>query len=288
MRWRAGIPIIHGGDRVLYIGDHRVTLDLSADEVTWLAALERNDIGNCGTYPGTELRSQTLLDYLRAIGALASPTECWWLPPHVRRATQPQVLSLSEWHSDPQSAIAARTTWRIGVYGSGALARSIDHLVADSGLSSSNPAEADLIVVVGVRGIDAPEALLPAAETDPMPFRDRPHLPVSVYRAHASIGPLVVPGRTACLNCMHLHRRDTDPKWPHIVQQWRESQSATAVDADPLLAWQAASSAVAMIRNWIDSAQTAPPHRIRWHFPHPTPSNEVATAHPACGCLWPA
>lgn len=286
LRWREGIPVIQGSGRTIYVGDHRVTLDLSPEEIAWVVSLAARSTDTDIPRPTHALRTRAIVDYLRDIGALALQTECWWLPPQVRIALQPHVLALSEWHQDPQSAIAARTSWRIGILGSGPLADAIAHLLVECGLTYVDSPEADLIVIVGPQGIDAPEALLPEPEADSLHISDLPHLPVSVYRAHASVGPLVVPGRTPCLNCIHLHRCDGEPQWPTLVEQWRAAEQSLAFETDPLVSWQAANSAVAMLRHWIDSAHNSPAHRIRWRFPHPLPDYEVLTPHPACGCGW--
>jgi len=286
LRWREGIPVIRGSNRTVYIGNHRVTMDLSSNEIAWLCSLAEGgpdtDIG----FARRGSRTQAIVNYLHGLGVLAPQTECWWLSPHARTALQPHVLALSEWHPDPQLAIAARTTWRIGIHGCGSLAEAIAALLVGCGLTTADPQEADLIVVIGSHGIEAPEALVPVEETEPPLVGDRPHLPVSVYRGHLSVGPLVVPGRTPCLNCLHLHRCDSDPQWPQLVEQWRAAQVALGIDSDPLVSWQAANSAVTMIRHWIDSAHNSPAHRIRWRFPHPLPTYEVPTPHPACGCGW--
>jgi hypothetical protein len=34
------------------------------------------------------------------------------------------------------------------------------------------------------------------------------------------VGPFVVPGRTACLRCLDLHRTDGDPAWPLLLEQY--------------------------------------------------------------------
>lgn len=44
-----------------------------------------------------------------------------------------------------------------------------------------------------------------------------PHLLVSAFEGHGSIGPLVLPGETACLHCLDLTRRDRDPAWPVVT-----------------------------------------------------------------------
>ncbi|WP_193319070.1 hypothetical protein [Nonomuraea phyllanthi] len=46
---------------------------------------------------------------------------------------------------------------------------------------------------------------------------DIPHLLVSAFEGHGTVGPLVVPGKTACLHCLDLTRRDHDPGWPIVT-----------------------------------------------------------------------
>lgn len=286
LRWRAGIPLLPITEQTLFVGDRRVSLRLSDAELQWLTSTARTRSDLEGTCPSGVDRARMILDSLRTTGALASATECWWLSPTDRERLQPHLLSLSEWHADPEAAIAARTSWRIAVQGFGSTAKAISRLLRASGLALADARDCDLLIVVGAQGIHAPEALIPEEDLDAHALDPRAHLPVSVYRAHASIGPLIIPGRTACLNCMHLHRRDRDPLWPTLVEQWRAVDAAEMADADPLLAWQAASTAVAMVRHWIDSAHAAHPHRIRWRFPHPVPTLEALTPHPSCGCGW--
>ncbi len=49
--------------------------------------------------------------------------------------------------------------------------------------------------------------------------RGAPHLPVLLRDGTAIVGPLVIPGQTACLHCLDLHRRDRDPAWPTLMSQ---------------------------------------------------------------------
>jgi hypothetical protein len=46
-----------------------------------------------------------------------------------------------------------------------------------------------------------------------------PHMIAAVRENTGVIGPLVVPGRTGCLHCGDLHRRDADPRWPRLAAQ---------------------------------------------------------------------
>ena len=61
------------------------------------------------------------------------------------------------------------------------------------------------------------------------------------------VGPLVLPGRSACLRCLDLHRADTDPHWPAVSARlagWVGSGSATTLAATAALATEQALLAV--------------------------------------------
>ncbi len=48
---------------------------------------------------------------------------------------------------------------------------------------------------------------------------DAPHLPIVFSASGAEVGPLVLPGRTACLSCLAAHERDRDEAWPAFQVQ---------------------------------------------------------------------
>jgi bacteriocin biosynthesis cyclodehydratase domain-containing protein len=68
----------------------------------------------------------------------------------------------------------------------------------------------DLVVLVGVPDPQVGERLV----ADGLP-----HLVASGQEAIGIVGPLVVPGRTACLRCLDLTRAELDPAWPLILAQ---------------------------------------------------------------------
>lgn len=61
--------------------------------------------------------------------------------------------------------------------------------------------------------------LVPPAFVAGLMSDDRAHLPIVLSPHRVQIGPLVVPGETACLSCLAAHRRDDDPVWPVIAAQ---------------------------------------------------------------------
>lgn len=68
------------------------------------------------------------------------------------------------------------------------------------------------VIVVAHRLVEPRRAALLMA-------RDVAHLPIELAGDRVTVGPLVVPGVTACLACRHAHRRDTDPSWPLLAAQ---------------------------------------------------------------------
>lgn len=113
---------------------------------------------------------------------------------------------------------------------------------------------------------------------------DVPHLPLVMAGSGVTIGPLIIPGRTACLSCLAVTAAAVDPGWPVLAAQlagrraWIES---------PLpLVGEAAHRAVRLLSGEGMSARgtielilssASPQVRMRHHRP-------VAD----CGCRSPA
>ena len=94
------------------------------------------------------------------------------------------------------------------------------------------------VVVVAAQLIDPHRAARLAAE-------DTPHLPIELAGDRVVVGPLVVPGRTACIACLHADRRDRDPEWPLVAAQLLARPS---VATEPLLLVEAAALAARLLR----------------------------------------
>jgi bacteriocin biosynthesis cyclodehydratase domain-containing protein len=85
-----------------------------------------------------------------------------------------------------------------------------------------------------------------------------PHLAVSASEAIGVVGPLVIPGRSACLRCLDLARTDRDPAWPLILAQLA-SRQADPPACDAALAAAVAAHATAQALAFIDRpAQVGP------------------------------
>lgn len=113
--------------------------------------------------------------------------------------------------------------------------------------------------------------------------RDAPHLVVRPTAAGAVVGPLVVPGRSSCLHCSDLTRRDADPAWPALVGQLTRRQ----VTVPPAIAAWATGTAVTQVLRFLggDRPETlgatlevcAPTYAL---------SLRAWPLHPECGCHW--
>lgn len=285
--WRPDLPILRRDTGSVYLADDPQPVGLSTSEERWLLHL-----GDFPTWeqawnscPGGRERAEAIVHLAHSMGALQEPHECWWLSPRQRIQTQPHLLALSSWHAHPQQAIAARASTFVEVVGEGSVADFIRPLIGLVGLQvadRSGANRASIAIVAGINGIDVPGALFDTRQE----LLESPHLPVSVHRAKASVGPLVIPGRSACLRCVHLHCRDQDPAWSIVAEQWARARASWSHDVDPLVAMLAAVSAASMVRSWADAPESMDSCQVRWHLPEATPSIRRFAAHPTCGCLW--
>ncbi|MFF0741467.1 ThiF family adenylyltransferase [Streptomyces sp. NPDC004111] len=83
------------------------------------------------------------------------------------------------------------------------------------------------LVVVAPR--DGLAAYVPdPATAEPWMASGVPHLYAGVMEATGVVGPLVLPGGTACAGCLALARRELDPGWPRMLAQWRSGRRAGA------------------------------------------------------------
>jgi bacteriocin biosynthesis cyclodehydratase domain-containing protein len=90
-------------------------------------------------------------------------------------------------------------------------------------------------------------------------MRERtPHLAASASEAIGVVGPLVIPGKSACLRCLDLARTDRDPAWPLILAQLAGRQPDPAA-CDAALAAAVAAQVTAQALAFIDRPAQAGP-----------------------------
>jgi len=111
-----------------------------------------------------------------------------------------------------------------------------------------------------------------------------PHLVAAVREHTGVVGPLVVPGRTGCLRCGDLHRRDADPRWPSLAAQLTagEAPASGATITCLLTAVVAAVQVLAFLDG--TAAPAAVDATLELAPPHLLPRLRRWPPHPACGC----
>ncbi|MFJ9806714.1 TOMM precursor leader peptide-binding protein [Streptomyces sp. NPDC101158] len=125
---------------------------------------------------------------------------------------------------------------------------------------------------------------------DPLPAEawlttGTPHLYAGVLEATGVVGPLVLPGGTACAGCMQRERVDREPVWPRLPAQWRSGAPhplpACDVGLAQAVAGLAAAHALAFLDGDLPSSTGA-----RWEVSLPLLEWRSAPvrAHPACPC----
>lgn len=148
--------------------------------------------------------------------------------------------------------LARRLAAQVTIHGGGRIGSAISALLAASGVgqvsgASCGSAQPDLAILVGWPSPDLPASLIRARI---------PHLAASASEAIGIVGPMVIPGRTACLRCLDLRRSDRDPAWPLILAQIAGRRPDPVACDAPLAASVAAQSAFQALA-FIDRAAPA-------------------------------
>lgn len=115
----------------------------------------------------------------------------------------------------------------------------------------------------------------------PLMSADVTHVPLILTGTGAQIGPVVVPGRTACLACVAAHRRDADDAWPQIAAQLL-GRPAPPVST-PILA-EAAFAAVRMISEPVLDPGAIPSTSLTLHARSALRSTLPHRPHAECRC----
>lgn len=130
-----------------------------------------------------------------------------------------------------------------------------------------------------------------AAATDPG-IRRRltearlPHLVAAVRETTGVVGAFVLPGKSACLQCLDLHRTDRDPGWPVLAAQLAAAPLPSVEACDAVLATAVACWAAREVLGFVDGSSR--PASVNgslelsaadWRWRRRTWS-----PHPTCGC----
>jgi bacteriocin biosynthesis cyclodehydratase domain-containing protein len=207
------------------------------------------------------------------------------VPAELRRRLLPVLAAASLGAEDGDggaTVLAHRSATTVAVSGTDPVADSIADLLTRSGLAASrreltDGGGADLLVLVGHRS---------PAETAELLRLPTPHLSVTVREGIGVVGPLVLPGSTACLRCLDLARAERDPAWPLVLAQLA-GIGADPPAGDPVLAAAVAAQAAAVAVAYADGgplAHAAENGTLELRSPSWQWRRRSWRPHPACCC----
>lgn len=122
---------------------------------------------------------------------------------------------------------------------------------------------------------------------------DRPHLLVLVREQDGTVGPLVLPGETACAECIERHRSVHDRQWLGLCDQLAMDpgpadahRPSPGVPENAALATALAGTAAAQALLFLDAVNrpTTWSAVMTFHSDNGRWSREEFSAHPECGC----
>ncbi|WP_274561863.1 ThiF family adenylyltransferase [Streptomyces spiramyceticus] len=140
------------------------------------------------------------------------------------------------------------------------------------------------LVIVAPR--DGAAAYAPdPVEAEPWLSSGTPHLYAGVAEATGVVGPLVLPGGTACAGCMALERAERDPGWPRMLAQWRSGRRGPVPACDIGLATAVAGLAAAHALSFLDGELPATTG-VRWEAALPLLDwrQSSMSPHRECSC----
>lgn len=111
-----------------------------------------------------------------------------------------------------------------------------------------------------------------------------PHLLVSAFEGHGSVGPLVFPGETTCLHCLDLTRRDHDPAWP-IVTARLGGYPPGEIACDTTLATLVAAAATGQALAHLEGRATSVTNGTMDVMPDWCWKRRSWSGHPQCRCM---
>jgi bacteriocin biosynthesis cyclodehydratase domain-containing protein len=217
------------------------------------------------------------------------------LPRQLRARLAPELAAASLAHGDGDGGariLARRRAAYVSVHGGGRLGPGVAGLLIASGIGQvtssdgSGPgaggeplagARPDLVVLIGTHVPELAASLMRG---------QIPHLAAAAGEAIGVVGPLVIPGASACLRCLDLARTDRDPAWPLILAQLAGRRPDPPA-CDATLAAAVAAQATAQAMAFVDRpGRTGPVSNgtLELVLPGWQWRRRTWLPHPACTC----
>ncbi|MDF3289507.1 ThiF family adenylyltransferase [Streptomyces silvisoli] len=122
-------------------------------------------------------------------------------------------------------------------------------------------------------------------DAEPLLAAGIPHLYAGVVEGMGVVGPLVLPGRSACAGCLERAGAEADPAWPRVLAQLRSGRLPGVQPCDVALATLVAGLAAAHALALVDG-RLPPSVGGRAEFSLSGLGMRIVdvTPHPGCGC----
>ncbi|WP_031506027.1 ThiF family adenylyltransferase, partial [Streptomyces megasporus] len=190
---------------------------------------------------------------------------------------------VAPWDTAPGGIAAERT----GERRASAATRAVRRATAGGRSSRPGPGEPEaglgLVVLAPRDGLSA-YAPDPAAAEE-LVAGGHPHLYAGVVEGTGFVGPLVLPGSTACAECLVRGRSDREPTWPLLVAQWRSARRSGVPACDVALATVVAGATASCALGFLDGDETwAANTRRQWVLPELRSESDPVPAHAGCPC----
>ncbi|MGH3434057.1 MAG: TOMM precursor leader peptide-binding protein [Thermocrispum sp.] len=160
-------------------------------------------------------------------------------------------------HIAVESSGTVTTEDLCGVFGTADLGRPRRQLIEQAVLAASGNVTTG--AVAGERSPDLvvlTDVLVPEPETVRRLMHERQeHVIVAARDGCGIVGPLVLPGRSACLECFDRYRTDRDRHWPRVANQLAGSIQR----ADPATTQATAAFATAQVLRCVQPIEVRPP-----------------------------
>ncbi|MGK0714532.1 hypothetical protein ACR5KS_00440 [Leucobacter sp. W1153] len=145
---------------------------------------------------------------------------------------------------------------------------------------SMTPVQAQPDLCIVVERFMEPPATFHALATSGVP-----HLTLRFTDRSVRIGPLVVPGRAPCVNCLHLTEVAADPGLPALAAQLQGGFPAAETPASVEVA---SALALAYVHRWLSGSDWSHATQLRLAvvdgMPSPVPEEHSVLVHPDCAC----
>jgi hypothetical protein len=289
MRLRPGVPVLHLGEGAIQIGlrDPLLLYGVCRAEAHFLASIEGRSV------PVSSSERRDFPESVRALGLhphllwrddptrtrLSSLTVRWrgcGLPAleAARILALAGVRTMSAVDPRPVSPSDPYSPSLRGVARAEALARAVAETGAEVRWTSrESPADFEVLSAHGAPDFVLTRALLAG---------DVSHLLIVSDEDGLTVGPVVVPGVTACASCLAHARADRDPRWPRIALQLGGAARDGAAHLPP----ECSSLGGALAAHEVLAALRGEPREAgQWRVPALGEASwSPAQPHEACGC----